>query len=153
MVASVYNAGRALCCEYRSIRWLPEPHVNLTGFHGLKQCLRWWRFHSNRLSVVRESFLGWLWFAAQSGVSENSLSPLCLWNPRCAIMSINLPLSHVFRVPLSPHVRHLHCLFSACMFLLFSSSHPLCLCSTLPFLLFESLSSGIKLMPAAVNLS
>lgn len=113
-----YNAGTAMCCEHRNIRWLPEPHVNLTGFHRLKQCLRWWRFHSNRLSVVRESFLGWLWFAAQSGVSEKSL-PLCSWNPRCAIMSITLPFFLLFHLPLSsPGIRYLHSECSSLRYLL-----------------------------------
>lgn len=68
-----------LCCEHRNIRRLPEPHVNLTGFHRLQQCLRWWSFHSNRLSVVQKSFLGWLWFAAQSAVPETPVH--LLWNP------------------------------------------------------------------------
>lgn len=36
LIATGYNAGAALCCEHRSIRCLPEPHVILTDFHRLK---------------------------------------------------------------------------------------------------------------------
>lgn len=149
-----------MCCEHRNIRWLPEPHVNLTGFHRLKQCRRWWRFHSNRLSVVRESFLGWLWFAAQSGLSEKSLPVLFLKPPlrNHVYQSTFLPsFSPSF---VSSCIRYLHSECSSLLCLpacwLFPSSHPLFL-DLNPlihqFLLFKSLSFGIKLMPAAVNLS